>query len=258
MKNTTKFSAQKEQFASEGYAIFESALNGPMLDILREQCSRFVAREDARMDELGVDTIGITHRGRRYFANQCQRTQPELRTMLFSAVMADVCRATLGDDAYFFFDQFVVKGPEGGMSFSWHQDSGYVVGNGGPVDHLPYLTCWCPLDDATAENGTVRLLPYSSVPASREGILPHRRQEGTNDLVGWTDDTGAVTIDATAGSIVAFSSRLLHSTGPNRSSRMRRVYLAQYTPEAMLDPGTRHLRNNAVPLLRRGEQVSIA
>ncbi len=91
----------------------------------------FVAREDARMDAAGVDSLGISHRGKRYFANECQRERPSLRRMLFSETMADICRATLGDDAYFFFDQYVVKGPEGGLPFSWHQDSGYVVGNGG-------------------------------------------------------------------------------------------------------------------------------
>ena len=133
---SSNYQAQSKHFAAEGYAVFEGVLNGPMLEMLREQCSRFIAREDERMDELGVDTIGITHRGKRYFANQCQRAQPALRHMLFSPAMAEVCRATLGDDVYFFFDQFVVKGPESGMSFGWHQDSGYVVGNGG----LP-ITC---------------------------------------------------------------------------------------------------------------------
>jgi ectoine hydroxylase-related dioxygenase (phytanoyl-CoA dioxygenase family) len=253
-----KLESQKEQFATEGYAVFDGALNGAMLEMLREQCSSFIAREDSRMDALGVDSIGITHRGRRYFANQCQRTQPALRAMLFSPVMADICRATLGEDAYFFFDQFVVKGPEGGLPFGWHQDSGYVVGNGGPADHAPYLTCWCPLDDATVENGTVQVLPFSRVPASRRGILPHQRQPQSNDLVGWTDDAGAVTIDARAGSVVAFSSLLLHATGANRTDRLRRVYLAQYTREVMLNPGTRHLRNNAVPLLLKGEIATVA
>jgi hypothetical protein len=257
-ERAVKFESQKEQFAAEGYAVFDGVLSGAMLEMLREQCSLFIAREDSRMDALGVDTIGITHRGRRYFANQCQRTQPALRGMLFSPIMADICRATLGEDAYFFFDQFVVKGPEGGLPFGWHQDSGYVVGNGGPTDHAPYLTCWCPLDDATVENGTVRVLPFSRVPASGKGILPHQRQPQTNDLVGWTDDSGAVTIEAPAGSIVAFSSLLLHSTGANRTDRLRRVYLAQYTREVMLNPGTRHLRNNAVPLLRNGELATIA
>jgi ectoine hydroxylase-related dioxygenase (phytanoyl-CoA dioxygenase family) len=254
----SRFEAQTEQFAREGYAVFEGLLDGAALALLRDQCDAFVAREDARMDALGVDAIGITHRGRRYFANECQRTQPALRNMLFSQAMADVCRATLGDDAYFFFDQFVVKGPEGGLPFGWHQDSGYVVGNGGPPDHLPYLTCWCPLDDATAENGTVRVLPFSRTPASRERILPHERQPGTNDLIGWKSDEGAVTVEARAGSVVAFSSLLLHATGENRTERMRRVYLAQYTAEPMLEKNRRHLRRNAIALVRGGEQVTFA
>ena len=253
-----KFVSQKEHFAAEGYAVFEGVLTGIMLEMLREQCRQFIAREDARMDALGVDSIGITHRGRRYFANQCQRSHPALRQMLFSPVMIDICRATLGDDAYFFFDQFVVKGTEGGLPFGWHQDSGYVVGNGGPADHAPYLTCWCPLDDATVANGTVRVLPFSRVPASRAGILPHQRQAQTNDLVGWADDSGAVTLEVPAGSIVAFSSLLLHATGANRTDKLRRVYLAQYTPEVMLNPGTRQLRNNAVPLLLKGEIATVA
>ena len=252
----TQFAAQKEQFVEEGYAVFPGVLKGEMLELLRGQCDRFVAREDARMDALGVDTIGITHRGKRYFANECQREQPALRHMLFSETMADVCRATLGDDAYFFFDQFVVKGAEGGLPFGWHQDSGYVVGNGGPADHAPYLTCWCPLDDATEANGTVRVLPFSQTPAAKAGIVPHQRQAGTNDLIGWTGPERGVAIEAPAGSIVAFSSLLLHTTGANQTPNLRRVYLAQYTPEVMLDPGTRQLRRNAIPLLQRGRQVT--
>lgn len=252
------FSEQSQQFADEGYALFEGVLDGPMLDMLREQCSLFMAREDARMDALGVDSIGITHRGRRYFANQCQRVQPALRAMLFSPVMADICRATLGEDAYFFFDQFVVKGADSGLPFGWHQDSGYVVGNGGPAEHLPYLTCWCPLDDATAANGTVRLIPFSAAPQAELAILPHQRQPQTNDLIAAVDAAGMRTVECRAGSIVAFSSRLLHSTGPNQTPQLRRVYLAQYTAEAMLDPGTRQLRHNAVPLVRNGEQVTLA
>jgi ectoine hydroxylase-related dioxygenase (phytanoyl-CoA dioxygenase family) len=246
------FAEQTRHFAAEGYAVFEGVLDAPLLDMLREQCSIFMAREDARMDALGVDRLDITHRGRRYFANQCQRTQPALRAMLFSPVMAAICRATLGDDAYFFLDQFVVKGAESGMSFGWHQDSGYVVGNGGPADHLPYLTCWCPLDDATVDNGTVRLIPFSAAPQSGRAILAHQRQPQSNDLAAAVDTTGMRTVECRAGGMVA------HSTGPNLTPRLRRVYLAQYTAEAMLDPGTRHLRHNAIPLLRHGVQVTLA
>src|ERR1700677_68254 len=102
------FEAETAQFASEGYAVFEGVLDGGVLEMLRGQCAGFIEREDARMDAAGVDSIGITHRGRRYSANECQRTQPQLRSLLFSPLMADICRAALGEDAYFFLDQFVV------------------------------------------------------------------------------------------------------------------------------------------------------
>lgn len=252
------YEAQQEQFRRDGYAVFERVLDGELLDILRGQCADMVARADAHLDRLGVDVDGITHRGHRYFAGECQRVQPALRRMLFSTVMTDICRATLGDEAYFFYDQYVVKGAGGGMAFAWHQDSGYVVGNGGPPDHAPYLTCWCPLDDATLENGTIRLLPFSHVPDSRNGIVPHTRQPGTNDLVGWDGADQGVVVEAPAGSVVAFSSLLLHASGPNHTNQMRRAYLAQYSPEVILNPGTRQLRRDAIPVLRAGQQVTFA
>ncbi|MDE1150238.1 MAG: phytanoyl-CoA dioxygenase family protein [Azospirillaceae bacterium] len=249
------FETQRRQFAAEGYAVFEGALLGPALDLLRAECQRFVAREDARLDALGVDADGITHRGRRYFAGECQREQPALRGVLFGQVMADICSTTLGPDAYFFFDQFVVKGPDNGMAFSWHQDSGYMKYNGGPPDHPPYLTCWCPLDDATAENGTVHLLPFTQVPESRDAILHHERNPATRDLIGWTGPEEGTVVEVPAGSVVAFSSRLLHATGPNLTPHLRRVYLMQYSALPILDPGPGHLRRNAVPVVRGGQRV---
>lgn len=245
-----RFDTQSQSFREQGYALFERALGGPLLDLLREQCAGFVAREDARMEKAGTDHLGLSHRGSRYFANECQREQPALRTMLFSSLMADICRATLGEDAYFFMDQYVVKSPEQGMAFSWHQDSGYVAGNGGPAEHPAYLTCWCTLDDATIENGTVRVIPGSH----RGGLIAHERNDANADLGVATADEG-VAIEAPAGSIVAFSSLLLHATGANRSHRARRVYLAQYTPRPLLNADG-HLRRNAIALLRGGEQVT--
>lgn len=239
-------------FATEGYAVFEGALTGEPLALLRAECARFVAREDSRMDAAGVDQLGLSRRGQRYFANECQREAPSLRTVLFSEAMADVCRATLGDNVYFFFDQYVVKGPDaaGANSFGWHQDSGYMVQNGGPPDHAPYLTCWCPLDDATVANGTVRVLPRTHL----GGILTHERAGA--DLQVVTEDLGVV-IEAKAGDVVAFSSRLLHATGANRTDEPRRVYLAQYSPEAILNPGTNHLRRNAIAFVRDGRRVTV-
>ena len=62
------YAAQQAKFAEEGYAVFEGVLAGELLDLLRAECAAFVAREDARMDAAGVATLGISHRGKRYFA----------------------------------------------------------------------------------------------------------------------------------------------------------------------------------------------
>jgi ectoine hydroxylase-related dioxygenase (phytanoyl-CoA dioxygenase family) len=78
-----------------------------------------------------------------------------------------ISKALLGPDSFLFFDGFVVKGAEAGMKLAWHQDSGYVNAVDGDIEHKPYITCWCPLDDVTEENGTVYILPMSE-----SGIKP--------------------------------------------------------------------------------------
>jgi ectoine hydroxylase-related dioxygenase (phytanoyl-CoA dioxygenase family) len=55
-----------------------------------------------------------------------------------------------------------------------------------------------------------------------------------------------------AGSIVAFSSTLLHRTGPNTSDQPRRVYIAQYTAEPLLSEDRSRPRHLAEPLLIAG------
>jgi ectoine hydroxylase-related dioxygenase (phytanoyl-CoA dioxygenase family) len=151
--------------------------------------------------------------------------------------MANTARAALGDTAYLFNEQYVVKAAERGMTFGWHQDSGFI-----PYPHPPYLTCWIPLDHVSEANGTVYLLPYSR--AGTRHVVEHRRDEETNDLVGYFGDDPGDPVIVPAGSLVAFSSTLFHRAGPNTTDHPRRVYIAQYSAEPILNEvrtGPRHL-----------------
>ena len=130
--------AQKQQFKEEGYFILENAIPQHYLDLLRGECQAFIDQANTKMDEENTDTLGLNHRNSRYFVANCFRDQPQLREFLFSDLMAEICLATLGEEVYLFWEQYVVKGAEAGKEFSWHQDSGYV----GYPDHKPYLTCW--------------------------------------------------------------------------------------------------------------------
>jgi ectoine hydroxylase-related dioxygenase (phytanoyl-CoA dioxygenase family) len=239
---------QKQQYKDEGYFILERVLPEEYLELLRGEANHAIDVVDREMDRLKTDVIGINHRGKRYFSCNVFRERKNLRKFLFSDLMADICRATLGPDVYLFWEQYVIKAADKGMKFSWHQDSGYV----GP-NHKPYLTCWIPLDDVSEENGTVYLLPFS-----HSGIrtwVKHERDPVSNDLVGYFGSQRGIPVVAPAGSIVCFTSYNFHSSGANMTNRMRRVYLAQYSGEIVLnDKGD--IWGNAEPFLKDGRNIA--
>jgi ectoine hydroxylase-related dioxygenase (phytanoyl-CoA dioxygenase family) len=237
--------AQRQQFEEEGYFILDSVIDAASLALLRDECQVALDRKHAEMDASGESSQGITHRGQRYFISNCFKVQPRLREFLFSELMADICRSTLGDEAFLFWEQFVVKGRQG-MKFSWHQDSGYV----GDPDHKPYLTCWCPLDDVSEENGTVYVLPFSHV--GIRSWVKHERDPETNDKVGYFGDQRGVPVVCPAGSIAVFTSYNFHSSGPNQTDELRRVFLAQYSCEPIKKGD--ELWGNAEPVLVAGER----
>lgn len=251
--NSVVSDEQREQYHAEGYMILERVIPDDMLQMLREECSYFLGYYDALMDTRGMRTEGINHRGKRYFIANRYRLSPRMRDFLFSPLMAEVTQSVLGPDVYLFNEQWVVKAAEQGMKFAWHQDSGYVKAGDPQTRHRPYLTCWCTLDDVNEENGTVYILPHSRG-GTRSTIYTHSQEDGTNDLVGYTGDDPGIPVIVPAGSIVAFSSYTLHRSGANRTKRMRRIYLAQYSAEPIKSTkGERWALD--VPFVRNGELV---
>jgi len=217
----------RRQYQAEGYFVVEDALDPEELELLRSGAQYAMDKDDEQMAAAGVDRIGISARGKRYFSHLIYRDRPELRRFLFGDTMAQICRATLGDEAYLFWEQYVIKAGDPDTAFAWHQDSGYVH-----EDHDPYLTCWIALDDVTEENGSVFLLPYS-----RSGIrayVKHIEDPRVNDKVCYFGADPGMPVSAPAGSIVCFSSVVIHRSGPNQTDRLRRVYLAQYSREIIM------------------------
>ena len=246
-ENTVITEAQKQLFREEGYMILENIVPDEHLQLLRDNCQGFIDATDAEMAAKGVERVGINAKGKRYFVANCYKKAPELGRFIFSELMAEICRATLGGEALLFWDQYVVKGTDKDSSFSWHQDAGYVH-----LDCPMYLTCWIALDDVTLENGTVYLLPYSQ--AGIRSVVKHLRDERTNDLVGYFGKDPGLAAVVPAGSIVVFSSYVFHRSGPNLTDKLRRVYLSQYSSEVILNKEGKPW-GQAVPFLKNGEIV---
>jgi ectoine hydroxylase-related dioxygenase (phytanoyl-CoA dioxygenase family) len=235
---------QKQQFKDEGYMILERYITDEQLELLRNNCQGFIDESDATMKAKDVERLGLCARGKRYFISHCYQKKPELGRFIFSELMANLCRATIGDEAYLIWEQYVVKGIDKDSAFSWHQDAGYVH-----LDCPMYVTCWIPLDDITLDNGAVYLLPYSQL--GIRTTVKHIMDPRTNDLVGYFGKEPGIPAIVPAGSIVAFSSYVFHRSGPNLTDKFRRVYLPQYCPI----PLPNKPEAQAVRFLKSGEIV---
>lgn len=243
--------AQISQFHEKGYFILERAMTDAHLEGLRAECQRYVDKFEREMEAKGVTSQGINHYKTRYFISNRGNESPIITDFLFSELMAEITRATLGENTYLFNEQYVVKAAEKGTKFAWHQDSGYIGHY-----HRPYLSCWCALDDMRVENGTIYVLSYAEAGMTADDLFDHVVEAGTNDKVGYHGPNPGTPCLVPAGSIVVFSSRTFHRSGPNTTDQMRRSYLAQYSAEPIMKKDGSGIWAQAVPLVVNGERVA--
>ena len=109
----------------------------------------------------------------------------------------------------------------------WHQDEAYW--DRSFTYHA--TSCWMPLDPATIESGCMSFIPGSH----RSGVREHRPTGGdfaTHVVsVEGVDNSLAVPAPVPAGGAVFHHCRTLHSSGPNRSARVRRAYSNEWQLE---------------------------
>jgi hypothetical protein len=78
----------------------------------------------------------------------------------------------------------------------------------------------------------------------------------TNDQVCYFGSDPGLSVSAPAGSIVAFSSVLIHRSGANSTDRMRRVYLAQYSRDVIHAKGSTEPQGSFEKFLDGGRIVA--
>jgi hypothetical protein len=219
---------QLEQYRREGYFILENALSPTRLRDIQDEALRFKSLFDDRMRSAGRESWDANFLDKRYFISLYHNHSDILKQYLFSEQMADICRATIGPDVFLFQEQFVIKGAEVGMTFSWHQDGGWFT-----PDCPPYVSIWLALDDMTEENGTIYVLPQTRM--ERRGWIEHRVDPQTNDHIGYDGADPGEPVFVPAGSLAVFSHQTLHRSGANTTKSLRRVYLAQYSCAPILN-----------------------
>ena len=151
--------AQIESFQTKGYCVVGRVMSDQQLTDARFAADSLVEATRAGRPyppaflKEGQSYSAIHKSTRLFFQNRCEIFEG-MERFVKGELMTAIARDLIGPDVFLFNEQLVVKAPQKGDSFAWHQDSGYVR-----FAHRRFLTLWCALDDTTRHNGTVYLLP---------------------------------------------------------------------------------------------------
>ncbi len=142
-------------------------------------------------------------------------TDPVFERMLNSPRIKGIAEQLLGEEALHFQSMALVKPALIGSEKPWHQDDAYF--KYAPVNKI--IGFWMALDDATAENGCMHVLPGWH----RRGGLKHYHAQDCQILPDRLNPSEAVPVELPAGGAMFFSGLLPHQTPPNRSPVSRRA-----------------------------------
>jgi ectoine hydroxylase len=142
--------------------------------------------------------------------------------------LVDSMQSALGVDAVAPYTcKLNLKRPREGSPFPWHQDYAYWYAFTPDTAH-EIATAILFLDDATVDNGAIRVLPGSH----RHGPAPRDPSDPTKFLADPSrlDTSAERTVSAPAGSVLLFPALMVHRSSPNTSTRQRRAMLLSFQP----------------------------
>jgi ectoine hydroxylase-related dioxygenase (phytanoyl-CoA dioxygenase family) len=240
---------QLDAFARDGYLVLENVLEVERLAALRAEADHALAWHEGEIAaQKRVDRLNYV--GEHYFIPGRSRERTALADFLRSELMVECARALVGPDAYLFIELFILKLAHNRVPFGWHQDHGYVDAYG-YGRYTPALSLWTALDDVTAENGALEVLPFTC--RRFDAVPPHRQDEHGNFVADFGVASGRM-LPVPAGSVILLSGLVPHRSGLNDSDAVRRAYLCQFSPRPVLDDRGQPIQM-AEPVLRGGRPV---
>lgn len=106
-------------------------------------------------------------------------------------------------------------------STDWHQDRGVAHAE---ADATRMITVWCAISDATVENGCLQVIPGGH----RDGLKPHCPKVQTAIADGHYDETRALPLPVSSGSVVVLHPLIPHASLENRTDRFRWSFDLRY------------------------------
>jgi ectoine hydroxylase-related dioxygenase (phytanoyl-CoA dioxygenase family) len=200
---------EKQQIDDEGYLVLEGVLDRDFLNKLRKRVEELFVEEGTR---AGAEFKQEPNARR--LANLVNKGEIFERAIATPRVL-ECMRHVLGDEFKLSSLNVRAADPFSDCGQPLHADSGAVA------DERGYWVCnsvWM-LDDFTAENGAIRMVPGSH----KWGRLP---QDALADPVA--PHPGEVMLTGKAGTVVVMNAHMWHGATANRTARQRRAMHAFY------------------------------
>ncbi len=219
---------QLQAYQRDGYVVVEDLVSSDEVEALRRRLRQYThegrppgkiqIQVEPRVEsgELRVEHPGDGIRK----VSDLVENDDLFRKLGLNGNIVGIIEQILGPDLKMFRNALLMKPPGVGSPKGMHQDSPYW-----PIEPMELCSCWFALDDATAENGCIGVLPGWH----KKGPQPHVRI--TNDFVIREDCYNfeeMVLAPVRAGGGVFFHSLAPHYTAPNRSGNWRRAIALSY------------------------------
>lgn len=228
-----KLGPLREQYERDGYAIVRDVVDAGVIQEARNHVDWLLRMyPDLRPESLGTRLVA---------------GDPFWVRLVSDDRLLDVAEQFIGPNIALFASHWLAKPPYDGKPVLWHQDGSFW-----PLEPMSVISLWLAADDATAENGCMRVIPGTHTMQLEElksrpdveSVLGAAMDEGL------VDESKAVDIVLSAGDVELHHPNLIHGSNANNSPRWRRGLTIRYIPTS-----TRILDTSIAPLLLRGEAV---
>jgi ectoine hydroxylase len=218
---STELTREAAEFQRDGFVIVRGLLNEEEARLLGE-----IARADQALTESAYgrkDASGLP---------VTLAVRNELKDDVYSAIarsrrIVERMQTFLGGEVYHWHHKLILKQPQVGGAWEWHQDYGYWYHNGCLLPDM--ASCLIAIDRATRANGCLQVLRGSH----RIGRIDHGK---TGDQTGADLERVEVAlrrfelvyVELAPGDAVLFHANLLHRSDQNRSDEPRWALICCY------------------------------
>ncbi len=206
-----------EEFAQHGFTIIKNLFSLEEVSRLKQDAGTIISGQED-VGKTGV-FLGLTARSESF------------KQAAAHPVLVNALQDIIGSHVVFMNDKLVFKNASTEFGSPWHQDYPYWEGS-----HK--YSVWIALDDASKENGCLRIVPGSHL----FGAVSHGAESsdghGFNNRLHQEDIDEHMVIDLPAkqGDAIIFHDLLYHASYPNISGADRWALISTYKDGTQEDP----------------------